>query len=128
MRIFGPDEQDKPLCRVVLLFACHHDNMYLLTELKKMQDIFPHEFCVITTPRIDKLLVERICQQEKLNLNVNLNHNNDDGNDDGSDDSVKVFVCGPPSFYKDFCGPRQEEAVTGILQELGFSSRNVIKF
>ena len=111
--MFGPKEQDKFPGRVVLLFACRHDNMYLMAELNKMQATFPHQFCVVTTPHIDKSLVERICQQEKLNLNH---------------DQVKVFVCGPPSFYNDFCGPRQEEAVTGILQELGVSSKNIIKF
>lgn len=42
---------------------------------------------------------------------------------------MKVFVCGPPSMYDTFCGPRdKKDEITGILADLGYSPDNVYKF
>lgn len=43
-------------------------------------------------------------------------------------DDVIIFVCGPPIMYKILCGPRDEAEVTGILGELGYTSKQVFKF
>ena len=48
------------------------------------------------------------------------------GPDAGSD--VLIFVCGPPPMYNALCGPRNEEEVTGLLGEMGYSSSQVFKF
>jgi len=42
--------------------------------------------------------------------------------------NVQIFVCGPPGMYEALCGPRDQEDVTGILGELGYSSDQVYKF
>ena len=41
---------------------------------------------------------------------------------------VIIFVCGPPIMYDIFCGPRDEEEITGILGELGYTKDQVVKF
>eukprot|EP00571_Detonula_confervacea_P000375 CAMPEP_0172311904 /NCGR_PEP_ID=MMETSP1058-20130122/15992_1 /TAXON_ID=83371 /ORGANISM="Detonula confervacea, Strain CCMP 353" /LENGTH=293 /DNA_ID=CAMNT_0013025215 /DNA_START=160 /DNA_END=1041 /DNA_ORIENTATION=+ len=43
-------------------------------------------------------------------------------------DDVVILVCGPPIMYELLCGPRNEAEVTGILGELGYSSKQVFKF
>mmetsp|Transcript_20978 Transcript_20978/g.37899 ORF Transcript_20978/g.37899 Transcript_20978/m.37899 type:complete len:324 (+) Transcript_20978:79-1050(+) len=43
-------------------------------------------------------------------------------------DDVIIFVCGPPIMYKLMCGPRTETEVTGMLGELGYTSKQVFKF
>lgn len=49
-----------------------------------------------------------------------------------TEDNVKVFVCGPPPFYKALSGekvsPKDQGELTGALQELGFSKDQVFKF
>lgn len=41
---------------------------------------------------------------------------------------VKIFVCGPPIMYDILCGPRNEEQVTGVLNEMGYVQDQVYKF
>jgi cytochrome-b5 reductase len=47
-------------------------------------------------------------------------------------ENVKVFVCGPPPFYKALSGekvsPQDQGELTGILKELGFTKDQVYKF
>ena len=43
-------------------------------------------------------------------------------------DEVLLFVCGPPSMYDTLAGPRTDKALSGVLAELGYSARNVVKF
>lgn len=47
-------------------------------------------------------------------------------------DNVKVFVCGPPGFYKALSGmkksPSDQGELTGALADLGFTSDQVFKF
>jgi len=41
----------------------------------------------------------------------------------------KIFVCGPPPMYNALCGPREEQdKVTGVLAELGYTAEQVYKF
>lgn len=48
------------------------------------------------------------------------------------EDNVKVFVCGPPPFYKALSGeklsPKDQGELTGSLKDLGFSKDQVFKF
>ena len=44
------------------------------------------------------------------------------------DTDTNIFVCGPPPMYNALCGPREEEAVSGILAEMGYSKEQVTKF
>ncbi|KAK6200538.1 uncharacterized protein RJT21DRAFT_85898 [Scheffersomyces amazonensis] len=48
-----------------------------------------------------------------------------------SDDS-KIFVCGPPEFFKTICGnkpnPIMQGPFSGILSELGYDRKHVFKF
>jgi ferredoxin-NADP reductase len=115
LRMFGPDETDEPATRVILLFACQR-RVYLKEQLEEMQARFPDHLKITYAMsargrRLDKALLQQTCQRENLR-----------------DDEDKVFVCGPPSFYGDFCGPRNQRDVTGFLQELGFTSKSVVKF
>ena len=115
LRMFGADETEEPTTRVILLFACH-SHVYLKERLEEMQTRFPNHLQIVyamseTGCRLDEALLQQICQQETLQ--------------DGED---KIFVCGPPSFYDDFCGPRHQPEVTGFLQKLGFTSKSVVKF
>lgn len=41
---------------------------------------------------------------------------------------VQLWVCGPPPMYETLCGPRQEQAVTGVLAAMGYSDDQVYKF
>lgn len=41
---------------------------------------------------------------------------------------VQLWVCGPPPMYEMLCGPRQEQAVTGVLAAMGYSDDQVYKF
>lgn len=43
-------------------------------------------------------------------------------------DDVVILICGPPIMYTMLCGPRNESEVTGILGELGYTSKQVFKF
>lgn len=47
-------------------------------------------------------------------------------------DNTKVFVCGPPEFYKSICGPKPnpffQGRLSGILLDLGLKQQNVFKF
>jgi len=44
----------------------------------------------------------------------------------GSD--VNIFVCGPPPMYNALCGAREEEELTGVLAEIGYTKEEVSKF
>lgn len=44
------------------------------------------------------------------------------------DTETNIFVCGPPPMYNALCGPREEEDVSGILAEMGYSKEQVTKF
>ena len=48
------------------------------------------------------------------------------------EENIKVFVCGPPGFYKAVSGekksPSDQGELTGILAELGYSKDQVYKF
>ena len=44
------------------------------------------------------------------------------------DTETNIFVCGPPPMYNALCGPREEEDVSGILAEIGYSKEQVTKF
>lgn len=46
----------------------------------------------------------------------------------GPKEDVIVFVCGPPVLYDIFCGPRTDPELSGILQELGYTKEQVVKF
>lgn len=43
-------------------------------------------------------------------------------------DDVLIFVCGPPSMYETLSGPRNDKALSGVLAELGYSAKQVVKF
>ncbi len=49
-----------------------------------------------------------------------------------SAENVKVFVCGPPGFYKALSGPKisptDQGELTGTLKELGYTKDQVFKF
>jgi len=132
LRMFGEEETEQPTTRVVLVFACRRDGMYLEDQLNDMKNRFPNHLRIIYAispldnnnteegntkndyyygPIVKDLLL-RTCQEENI----------------GTKDTDKVFVCGPPSFYQDFCGPRDQSDVRGVLQEMGFTSSQVVKF
>lgn len=46
----------------------------------------------------------------------------------GPDADTNVFVCGPPPMYNALCGPREEEEVSGVLAEMGYSKDQITKF
>lgn len=46
----------------------------------------------------------------------------------GKEDDCLLFVCGPPPMYNALCGPREEESLTGLLSEMGYSADQVYKF
>jgi len=49
----------------------------------------------------------------------------------GKRKDCKVWVCGPPSFYNDLCGPREDDRHLPhgcALRELGFRAEDVVKF
>jgi len=44
------------------------------------------------------------------------------------EENVNIFVCGPPPMYNAICGPREEDEVSGILADIGYSKDQVTKF
>ena len=40
----------------------------------------------------------------------------------------RVLVCGPPPMYDAVCGPRDQDDVTGWIEELGYGKEEVYKF
>ena len=49
----------------------------------------------------------------------------------GRRQDCKVWVCGPPGFYNDLCGPREDNGPLPhgcALRELGFRAEDVVKF
>lgn len=131
-RMFGREEteestQETSHTSVVLIYGCHsRDDIYLRHELEDMQLRFPERFRIIyaipqeecseqNTPvsfwrgRANSELVSQVCRDSSIDTGDGL-----------------VFVCGPPSFYDDMCGPRDTEEVSGVLRDLGFT--NVVKF
>ena len=47
---------------------------------------------------------------------------------DSNNEDVIIFVCGPPPMYNALCGPRDAPELTGVLKEMGYSAKQVIKF
>ena len=49
-----------------------------------------------------------------------------------SGENLKIFVCGPPGFYKAISGtkksPAEQGELTGYLKELGYQPEHVYKF
>jgi cytochrome-b5 reductase len=43
-------------------------------------------------------------------------------------DDLIILVCGPPPMYQALCGPREEEELTGLLAEMGYTKEQVFKF
>ena len=43
-------------------------------------------------------------------------------------EDVLIFVCGPPAMYDTLSGPRGEEGLSGLLAEMGYHPRQVVKF
>lgn len=39
-----------------------------------------------------------------------------------------IFVCGPPPMYNALCGAREDEELSGVLKELGYTKEQVYKF
>jgi len=39
-----------------------------------------------------------------------------------------VMVCGPPPMYNALCGPRDQEELTGLLKDMGYTAQQVYKF
>jgi cytochrome-b5 reductase len=51
-----------------------------------------------------------------------------DSNNEANDDDVIIFVCGPPPMYNALCGSRDTPELSGVLKEMGYSSKQVYKF
>jgi cytochrome-b5 reductase len=51
-----------------------------------------------------------------------------DSNNESNNDDVIIFVCGPPPMYNALCGPRDAPELSGVLKEMGYSSKQVYKF
>lgn len=45
-----------------------------------------------------------------------------------SEKDAMIFVCGPPAMYDALCGARNEETITGVLGEMGYTQDQVYKF
>jgi len=56
------------------------------------------------------------------------NYNENSGNDGLTAEDIKIFVCGPPAMYDALCGPRDEDNISGLLAEMGYTSEQVYKF
>ena len=39
-----------------------------------------------------------------------------------------ILVCGPPPMYNALCGARDDESISGVLADLGYSKNQVYKF
>ena len=46
----------------------------------------------------------------------------------GPEADTNIFVCGPPPMYNALCGPREEEEISGVLAEMGYSKDQITKF
>jgi len=69
--------------------------------------------------QIDKTMIEEALVSNDIHVDDN----------EMKKDSIQAWVCGPPSFYTDICGPRDDpQNVLGMLKELGFTPNQVIKF
>ena len=134
--MFGDREKD---CndldtKVYLIYGCRTaGDVYLRKKIEAMQRQYPNRFSIVyvlsdkgdtgTTGNNDgiktlvgqhmnKELLEQVCGSRLLKQK-----------------DCRVWVCGPPSFYNDLCGPREKTStVGGALRSFGLKPNQVIKF
>ena len=155
-RLFGKDEDagdddddddENVSTKIVLIYGSRtRRDIYLRKELADMQNRFPDRLKVIyalsddsrgargargdeimVDGKIDKGVIAMTCQDEIFRKRGG---GGGGGGSKGRDGDCKVWVCGPPAFYNDLCGPRDDVELTAgcALRELGFDARDVVKF
>uniref|UniRef100_A0A7S4DX14 NADH-cytochrome b5 reductase n=1 Tax=Lotharella globosa TaxID=91324 RepID=A0A7S4DX14_9EUKA len=123
LELFGDDceLQKKTSPMVTLLFGNRTEKDILLRkDIEEMAARCPKKFKIIhylSTPHeewkgergmIDKKAIEAHCPKPSI--------------------KPKILVCGPPAMYKALCGPRGQPALSGALNELGYTEEMVFKF
>ena len=104
-------------------------NLYLKMELQNLQQHSDERLQIVhvlsneKNKNKNKDLVWGRINKDLIQQSTTVVSKNDDKNRD-----TQIWVCGPPSFYNTICGPRDEKEISGILNELGFSEKHVIKF
>ena len=112
--------------KVTLVFAnISEDDILLKQEFRDLENTYPQRFKAFYTldkpPEgwtqgkgyVTKELLKTVLPEPKL----------------GQD--LKVFVCGPPGFYKAISGAKdgmKQGDLAGVLKDLGYSSEQVYKF
>ena len=128
-RLFGKEEEHEGTAstRVTLLYGSRTKaDAYLQKEMEDMERRFPDRLKIVhilsgrksagggrwKSGRIDKSLIKDECTEAL------------------SDSSCRVWVCGPPSFYDELCGSRDQEYLpqSCVLRQLGLKSSQVVKF
>eukprot|EP00978_Attheya_sp_CCMP212_P011746 scaffold29178_cov51-Attheya_sp.AAC.1 len=137
-RLFGDREKD---CndletKVYLIYGCRTaGDAYLRKEIESIQRMYPNRFSIVYVlsdevdtgtstgnnddgiktvvgQHMNKELLEHVCGSRLLKQK-----------------DCRVWVCGPPSFYNDLCGPREQTStVGGALRSFGLKPKQVIKF
>lgn len=128
-RLFGTDENHpEPVeSKIVLIYGSRTaDNIFLGDELADMERRYPDNLEVVhvlSDEEPDNTCANRRVVYGQIDEDVIKNVL---GNDFDTDEA-RVWVCGPPGFYDDMCGPRDEEDVSGVLKTLGME-HSVVKF
>lgn len=118
----NPDDKTK----VTLVYGnLTEEDILLKKELEALENTYPQRFrafYLLDTPpenwqqgkgHVTKELLKTVLPEPKT-------------------ENVKVFVCGPPGFYRAVSGekpkPSEQGELTGILKELGYGKDQVFKF
>jgi cytochrome-b5 reductase len=121
---------------VYLIYGCRTaGDVYLRKEIELMQRMYPNRFSIVYVlsdevdagpstgnnndgiktlvgQHMNKEVLEQVCGSRLLKQK-----------------DCRVWICGPPSFYNDLCGPREQTSkVGGALRSFGLKPNQVIKF
>ena len=141
----NPDDHTK----VTLVFGnTSEEDILLKHELHELENTYPQRFrafYVLAHPpdgadrpdnwlgsrgRIDRELLKTVLPEPGPAAIVTTGAG-DDGRG-GANEKIKLFVCGPPDFYRSISGPKKSPSdqgdLQGLLKELGYSKDQVYKF
>lgn len=146
-KIFGERNSPTIKTKIYLLYSCKTIKDILLHhELETMQRKYPDQLHIqyyVSEETYDNI---NVCGNKRFNLGkINMDELTKVCNvivpESNTTSGVKrrrafraldcrVWVCGPPSFYNAFCGPRGDRLMPldCILKKIGFQSSKVMKF
>lgn len=120
--------------RVTLVFAnISEPDILLKQELHELENTYPQRFKAFYT--LDKppegwMQGKGVVSKELLKT-VLPEPSSGKKDNEGEEEKLKIFVCGPPGFYKAISGAKEgmkQGPLGGTLKELGYTESQVYKF